>query len=239
MGLGELVLQVAQQGLGVVAQQDRANALLALGHQDRAQRALAEGEVDGCPGAAGAVLPRAHAQALVGAFVETAVGVVAGVIDGIGDRALAIFQVRAQAPGTESGGVGLGGEAGFGLEQAMQVERADGQLGAELIEAGRGVAGFDQPAGAGDQLAVAGGAGAGGGGATFTGAVAGGFGGGWGVVELDVGSLGEARFAAGVAVDAGGAHGVDEVAGGGGFAGFYGLPALVGGGVGVHRSASR
>lgn len=184
------------------------------------------------PGAAGAVLPRTHAQALVGAFVETAAGVVAGVINGIGDRALAIFQVSAQAPGTESGGIGLGGQAGFGLEQAMQVKRADGQLGAELVEAGCRVGGFDQAAGAGDQLAMAGGAG--GGGATFAGAVAGGFGGSWGVVELDIGSLGKTRFAAGVAVDAGGAHGVDEVTGGGGFAGFYGLPALVGGGVGVH-----
>ncbi|MNH28030.1 hypothetical protein D3C79_881670 [compost metagenome] len=100
--------------------------------------------------------------------------------------------MRAQASGAEGGGIGLGGKTGFGLEQAVQVEGADVQLRAELVEAGRGVAGFDQAAGAGDQLAVPGCAGLGGGGAAFAGTVAGGFGGSGGIIELDIAALGQA-----------------------------------------------
>ncbi|MNE14560.1 hypothetical protein D3C80_1074420 [compost metagenome] len=95
-----------------------------------------------------------------------------------------------QAPGTEGGGIGLGGNAGFGLEQAVQVEGAYGQLRTELVEAGRRVDGFDQAAGAGDQLAVAGGAGLAD--TTLAGTVTRRFGGSGGVVELDIGALGHA-----------------------------------------------
>ncbi|MNV64281.1 hypothetical protein D3C71_1569140 [compost metagenome] len=148
--------------------------------------------MNACPGTAGAVLPGAHAQALVGAFVEAAVGVVAGVVDGIGDRALPIVQVRAQTPGAECRGVGLGGQAGFGLEQSVQMKGADRQLRGKLIEVGRGVAGFDQATGTGGQVGATGAAGGLGARAAAAGTIAGGLGASDVVEELDVFALGHA-----------------------------------------------
>ena len=99
LGLGELVLQVAYQGIGVVAQEDGADPALALRDEDGAQRALGHGEVDRGAGAAIAVFAGAHAEQLVGGFVEAAVGVEAGAVDGIGHRGADIAELAAQAAG--------------------------------------------------------------------------------------------------------------------------------------------
>ena len=46
LGLGETILQPAQQFLGVVAERDRADTALGRGNEDRAERAFAEGEAN-------------------------------------------------------------------------------------------------------------------------------------------------------------------------------------------------
>ena len=56
LGPGEAVLEIAHQGIGVVAEQDGADPLVRGGDQDRTQRALADGEVHRGPVAAGAEL---------------------------------------------------------------------------------------------------------------------------------------------------------------------------------------
>src|SRR3546814_12258552 len=45
--LRKAILQVAHEGIRIVAEQDRTDSLLARGHQDGAERAFAHGEADG------------------------------------------------------------------------------------------------------------------------------------------------------------------------------------------------
>ncbi|MNH15153.1 hypothetical protein D3C79_747610 [compost metagenome] len=182
--------------------------------------------------ATGAVLARAHAQALIGAFVETAIGVVTGIKDGIGHRCFPLAQPLAQAPGAEGCGIGLWREAGCSLEQAVQVVRADPQLCPELAEAGWIVRGFEQAAGAGYQFAAANARRLGL--AAPAGTIACGLRGGGIGEEFDVLAFGHARFAAGLAINAGGAHGVDEMACCCRVAGVDSLPALFVSGVRSH-----
>ncbi|MNV84884.1 hypothetical protein D3C71_1787910 [compost metagenome] len=86
VGLPELVLQVADQGIGIVTEENRAHPALALCHHDRPERALADGKANVSVLARGAVIARGHAEHLIGGFVEATVGVEPGVIQRIGHR---------------------------------------------------------------------------------------------------------------------------------------------------------
>lgn len=227
LGLGELVLQVAHQPLGVIAQQDRADAALALGHQYGAQRALAHREADDGAGTACPVVARAHAQQIVSGFIEPAVGIEARAIDGIGDRGLRAAQFPTQLAGAVGRAVRLGCQPGFGLEHAVEVERAHAHLLRQVIERRRRLRCLDHAAGARHQRGALGrGAGLVGAGAA-AGAVTRGLGGFGAVEELDVLALGTARHRTRWAVHAGGAHGVDEMAVGGDVPRLHGGPAGV------------
>ena len=77
-------MQVARQLVGIVPQENGANAPVALGNKDRPERAFANGKADFGIGAASTIVARRHAQNVIRLFVETAVGIVAGIKNGIG-----------------------------------------------------------------------------------------------------------------------------------------------------------
>ncbi len=226
MGLGELVLQVPGQGIRIIAEEDRANAALALCHQDRAEGALADGKAYGGIGAAGAVVGGFHAEHAVGSFVETAAGIEAGLVQGLGDRTAA-GQLRPQLASPVGRCVGLGRQAGDRLEHPVEVKRTQAQLFRQGIERRRAVRRLDQLAGTGHQghvLLI--GRGLVGGGAA-AGPVAGGLGLLGRVEEFDILRPGPAGATAGPAIHARGAHAIDKVAIGTGVARQHGLPAWI------------
>ncbi len=85
--LGEAVLEVAHQGVGIVAEQDRADAGPRRRHQDVAERAGADREADRRALPAAPVGRRRHAEAGRRRGVEPARRAVAGLIDRLRDRA--------------------------------------------------------------------------------------------------------------------------------------------------------
>ena len=87
VGAAELVLQVADQLVRIIAQQDRADPAFTLRHQNRAQRTLADGKTNVVVLTGSAVVAGFHSQQLVCRFIKPAVGVEAGVIQRIGHRA--------------------------------------------------------------------------------------------------------------------------------------------------------
>ncbi len=199
------------------------------------QRALADGETDRRAGAAIAVIARAHAEALRRGLVEAAVGVETGVVDRLGHRGGRLAQALAQAPGTIGRGIGLGRQAGFGLEQTMEVERTHAQSGGQRLQCRRRLRRLDHPAGLRHplgallrrQAAVAGGAPAG--------PIAGGLGGLGSGEELDVLAPGPTRRGTRAAIDPGGLHRIDERPVRRRVARQHGGPALFVGVVGVAR----
>src|SRR3546814_4188065 len=76
--LGELRLEVLQQGLGIVTQQDRADAQVALGHEERAEGTDTGGKVNRGAGAALSKGTCGHAQPPIGRRVEMSTGVETG-----------------------------------------------------------------------------------------------------------------------------------------------------------------
>ena len=80
-GLRKAVLEVAHQGVRVVAEQDRAHAPDAGGDQDRAQRALADGEADRRASPPDRKLGGGHAEHPGRGLVEAAARVEAGAVD--------------------------------------------------------------------------------------------------------------------------------------------------------------
>ena len=86
LGARETVLQIADEGVGIVAEENGADAPAARGDQDRTQRALADGEADFGIGAAGTPGGGRHAEHLVGCLVEAAAGVEPRIVDGLGHR---------------------------------------------------------------------------------------------------------------------------------------------------------
>ena len=68
---GKLVLKIARQLIGIVAQQNGANAAFTLGHQDRAERTLSDREANVVVGAASAIVGGFHAQYVVGGRIKT------------------------------------------------------------------------------------------------------------------------------------------------------------------------
>ena len=145
-GLREPVLEVARQGVRVVAEQDRADAALGGGHQDRAEGALADGEPDRRAVAAGAEVGRRHPEHLRGGRVEAPARVVAGAIDRVGHR-VAARQLVAHAPGAVRRRERLRGEAGGRLEDAVEVEAAQAGGVRERVEARYLLGRLDEPAG--------------------------------------------------------------------------------------------
>ncbi|MNJ49794.1 hypothetical protein D3C77_450450 [compost metagenome] len=87
VGLGEFVLQVLQQCVRVITEQNRADATFTLRHQNCTQRALADGKADRGVGTAIPIRARGHAQTRIAGFVKAAVGIEAGFIQCVGDRA--------------------------------------------------------------------------------------------------------------------------------------------------------
>ena len=99
-GVGEAVLEIAHECVGIVAEQDGAHARRRRRDQDRAERALADGETDLAAGAAGAVGPGRHAEDGRRLGVEPAAGIVAGVVAGGGHRrSLGSARPAAGSPG--------------------------------------------------------------------------------------------------------------------------------------------
>src|SRR5690606_23932151 len=84
--LRKLVLQLASQRFGIVAEKNCANTAVAFRHQDGTKRTLPDCEADVCCGAAGPVCARRHSEYVAGFFVEACVRVVSGVVDRIGHR---------------------------------------------------------------------------------------------------------------------------------------------------------
>jgi len=187
---------------------------------------LAGGEVDDAAAAAGAVALGRHAQHLVGLGVAAAVGVIAGGVDGGGDRA-AGAQRAAQALGPPRCGVGARRQAGDALEQAVQVMAAEAGALGQFVQAGRLFEGVEPAAQLGDQRRLAFGQRRQVGVAALAGAEAGAFGLGAAGVEGDVVRPRRARGAGRPAIDAGAAHRVEERAVGSRVAGQHGGPARI------------
>jgi len=153
LGARELVLQVARQRVGIIADQDRADAELGCGDQNGAERTLADGEPYGGIDAAGAIARRRHAQDVVRLRIKATVGVVAGAVDRLGHRAAAV-ELGTHFPGALRRGVRLGRQAGRGFEQTMQVIDAQTRLGRQHLEARRLVGAFDHAAQSGYRRGV-------------------------------------------------------------------------------------
>ncbi len=136
LSLRELVLEVAEQLIGVIAEGEGTDAFGRRGDEEGAERAFGEGEADGFTGAAGAKALGSHAEGLGGFFVEAAVGVEAGFVDGLGDGG-ALGQSPAHCGVAMSGGVGLGREAGVLLEEAVEMEPAQTGGPGQGVEGGR------------------------------------------------------------------------------------------------------
>jgi hypothetical protein len=147
-GAGKPVLEVAHQGVRIVAHEDGADAAPAAGDEDGAQRALADREPDLRVRAAGAELGRCHAQQPLGLVVEPAVGAVARLVDRGGDRRR-LAQLAADPLATMGRGIGSRREAGDCLEHAVEVERAEAGTRRQLLERRGTRGGLDQPAGLG------------------------------------------------------------------------------------------
>ena len=111
LGARESILQIARQRVRIVAEQDRADAPLAGCDQDRTERAFADREPDLACRRRRRDSATASCPALVGFRVKAAVGVVAGVVDRLGDRA-APFEPGAHPARAMRGGVALGRHAG-------------------------------------------------------------------------------------------------------------------------------
>ncbi|MOA20804.1 hypothetical protein D3C78_1412690 [compost metagenome] len=86
IGSPELVLQITDQLVRIIAEQNRANPAFTLRHQNRTQRTLADGKTNVVVLTGRAVVSGFHSQQLVCRFIKPAVGVEAGVIQGIGHR---------------------------------------------------------------------------------------------------------------------------------------------------------
>jgi hypothetical protein len=133
----------------------------------------------------------------------------------------------AQLARAVGGGVGLGREAGDGLEQAVEVVCAQARFLRQRIERGRCIRSLDAAARGGHQRGLLGTRGGLVGAGAAARAIACRFSVGGRVEELDVLRARQARRAARLAVHAGGLHRVDKLAVGGGIAREHAGPARV------------
>ena len=111
---------------------------------------MADGEGDFGAGSAGAEVAGGHPKEAGGGYVEAAIGVVTGGVDGVGDSG-GLGELRAEARGAMGGGVLFWGKAGDGFEDAMKMIGAEAGMGGELGQIGLLVIGsFDEAADLGD-----------------------------------------------------------------------------------------
>ena len=210
IGPPELVLQIADQLLRIVPQQNGANPAFTLRHQNRAQGTLADGKPNVVVLAGRAIIRRFHAQQLIRCFIKTAVGVEAGVVQRVGHRT-AIRQTLPNPAGTMGCGVAPGCQAGDSLEHTMKVKTAQSRCFGQFVQGRERFRAFDLPASGGHGGGMLRGHGA----LILRRAFARTitrclclFG---RVEELDILRFRQARQATGIAVDAGGFHGIDKL----------------------------
>src|SRR5690606_6742840 len=84
IGLRKPLFQIADQFFRLIAHQNSADTLVACGHQHGAERRLADGETNIRVLAALLVSLWSHSQNLGRSLIETAAGIVTGIIDGVG-----------------------------------------------------------------------------------------------------------------------------------------------------------
>ena len=144
-GVCETILQIARQGIRIVAQRNGADAAIALRDQDGAERALAHGKADARVRAAGAIARGSHAEHVGGFFVEARIGVVTGVIDRVSHRA-ATLQFLAHTLAAMRVRVLFWRHSGDRLEHAMKMERAHAGACGQGFQTRRGFAHLNQPA---------------------------------------------------------------------------------------------
>ena len=194
-------------GIGIVSQFDQAEAALGGCDCNPAESALDDGCVEPLTPASVAIGGRCHAEGLSCGFVDGTGGLVAGGVQGAGDR-FAALQVFAEPFGPGGVGVFAGCHAEGSAEQSVQVTGTQADRAGEIVERRRCVRGIDGPADGEDGI----GNGADGlpGPALAAGAVAVALGEDRGGEELDVGAVGTAGGADGTTIDAGCADGVEE-----------------------------
>ena len=224
---GKRSLQILDERVRIVAEHDGADALLGRGDEHAAERGLADGEADDEPFAAAAGGGRGHAEPRGRMRVEAARGIVARVVDRLGDGPGGP-EPLGRAPRPHLGGIGLRRHARDLLEDAMEVERAQGRFSCEIVQRRRLLGRRDPLAGAPDRLDLRVGLAEPVGPAALAGAKA-------GALRLrlarekgDVLALRRARLAARQAIDAGRLHRDEERAVIGRIAAAHGVPHGVG-----------
>ena len=144
--LRETVLKVADKGVRVVAELDRADPFPGRRDENRAERAFADREANRRAIAAGTKCARRHAKEIGRSGIETPAGIETGTVDRLGDRGT-LFQLVPHAPRAPGVGVGFGRHPGDRLEHPVEVKAAHAGGPGERVEARRLFGLLDQATG--------------------------------------------------------------------------------------------
>ena len=147
----EAVLQFAHEPIRIVAEHDAADAFVGRRDENRAERGLTDGEADDRAFAAAPHFCRGHAEPRRRGLVEAARRVEPRVVDRLGDGRGG-SELLGGAPRPLGDGIGFRRDAGDLLEDAMEVERAQGRFRGEVLEPRRLLGRRDFFAGAAHRL---------------------------------------------------------------------------------------